>query len=47
MALSHEQGEAALLESTELGGGLVRLGELLRRIIRLEGGEMVGQGLRE
>ncbi|KAL7413974.1 hypothetical protein BDY24DRAFT_333270, partial [Mrakia frigida] len=40
MALSHQQGQEALSESTQLGSGLLRLGELVRKVMRLEGGEL-------
>jgi hypothetical protein len=40
MALSHQQGQDALSESTQLGTRLLRLGELLRKVMRLEGGEL-------
>lgn len=40
MALSHQQGQEALSESTQLGTRLLRLGELLRKVMRLEGGEL-------
>ena len=40
MTLSHQQGQEALLESTQLGSGLLRLGELVRKVMRLENGEL-------
>jgi hypothetical protein len=42
MALSHEQGHEALLEMTGVGQGLVRLGELVRKALRIEMGELEG-----
>lgn len=42
MALSHEQGHEALLEMTGVGEGLVRLGELIRKALRIEMGELEG-----
>ena len=41
MALAHQQGQESLVESTQLNTRLVRVGELLRKVMRLENGELL------
>ncbi|CED83482.1 hypothetical protein [Phaffia rhodozyma] len=44
MGLSHQQGVESLLESTQINSGLLKLGEMLRKLMRLENGELEDGG---